>query len=172
MTRIGAEPPRRAAMVTRSRKESAGILAFRGELPELQVFLAHPGGPVFRRKDAGVWTIPKGEINEGEEPLAAARREFEEETSFRLEGPFLPLGSVKLKSGKIVHAWACRAELDPLRVKSITFRMEWPPRSGKLGEYPEVDRGDYFSLELAKEKLNEAQGLLLPRLVQVLAEQG
>lgn len=155
-------------MVNRSRKESAGILAFRGQLPALEVFLAHPGGPVFRRKDAGVWTIPKGEINEGEAPLAAAQREFEEETSFRVTGPFLPLGSVKLKSGKIVHAWACRAELDPTQIRSITFQMAWPPRSGKLGEYPEVDRADYFSLEVAKEKLNEAQGLLLPRLVQAL----
>lgn len=157
-------------MVIRSRKESAGILAFRGDPPRIEVFLAHPGGPVFRRKDAGVWTIPKGEINQGEEPLAAAQREFEEETSFRVEGPFLPLGSVKLKSGKIVHAWACRAELDPTAIKSISFKMEWPPRSGKLGEYPEVDRAEYFSLEVAKEKLNEAQGLLLPRLLQALSE--
>lgn len=156
-------------MVIRSRKESAGILAFRGELPALEVFLAHPGGPVFRRKDEGVWTIPKGEINEGEEPLAAAQREFEEETSFRVEGPFLPLGNVKLKSGKIVHAWACRAELDATAIKSISFTMEWPPRSGKLGEFPEVDRAEYFSLEVAKTKLNEAQGLLLARLVQALA---
>jgi predicted NUDIX family NTP pyrophosphohydrolase len=155
-------------VVTRSHKQSAGVLVFRRRAPGLEVLLGHPGGPVFRRRDAGVWTIPKGEIEPGEEPLAAARRELLEETGFLLPGPFLPLGSIKQKSGKVVHAWACEGSVDPRALRSALFRMQWPPRSGSFPEFPELDRADYFGVEAAREKLNVAQFELVTRLVALL----
>jgi predicted NUDIX family NTP pyrophosphohydrolase len=157
-------------LVTRTHKQSAGVLVFRRDRGLLEVLLAHPGGPVFRRRDAGVWTIPKGEIEPGEEALDAAQRELEEETGFRPSGPFLPLGSVKQKNGKTVHAWACEFSVEPRLLKSATFRMEWPPRSGSYQEYPELDRADYFDVDTAREKLILAQYELVTRLVQLLAE--
>jgi predicted NUDIX family NTP pyrophosphohydrolase len=156
-------------LVTRTHKQSAGILVYRRVAGRLEVLLAHPGGPIFRRRDAGVWTIPKGEIEPGEAPLAAAQRELFEETGFRFDGPFLELGSVKQKSGKVVHAWACEGSVDPRALKSVTFRMEWPPRSGVQGDFPELDRGDYFDVEAAREKLNAAQYELVERLVRALS---
>jgi predicted NUDIX family NTP pyrophosphohydrolase len=156
-------------LVTRTHKQSAGVLVFRRTSGFLEVLLAHPGGPVFRRRDAGAWTIPKGEIEPGEDALAAAQRELLEETGFRLEGPFLPLDSVKQKNGKVVHAWACESSVDPSNLRSNTFSMEWPPRSGRIGQYPELDRAQYYDVEMAKEKLNAAQYELVIRLVALLS---
>jgi predicted NUDIX family NTP pyrophosphohydrolase len=158
-------------VVNRTHKVSAGVLVFRRTQGSLEVFLAHPGGPIFRRRDAGAWTIPKGEIEPGEEPLAAARRELLEETGFSFEGPFFSLGTVKQKNGKVVHAFACEGSVDPGALKSNLFRLQWPPRSGKFAEFPELDRGAYFDVTTAREKLNEAQGELVLRLVALLAEQ-
>jgi len=155
-------------VVNRTHKVSAGVLVYRRTKGQLEVLLAHPGGPIFRRRDAGAWTIPKGEIEPGEEPLAAARRELLEETGFAFEGPFTPLGTVKQKNGKVVHAFACEGSVDPARLASNLFRMEWPPRSGRFAEFPELDRADYFDVENARLKLNEAQGELVTRLVAVL----
>ncbi|HSU38118.1 MAG TPA: NUDIX domain-containing protein [Polyangiaceae bacterium] len=158
-------------MVTRTHKQSAGILVYRRGARGLEFMLAHPGGPVFRRRDAGAWTIPKGEIEAGEDALAAAQRELLEETGFSLAGPFLPLGSVKQKNGKTVHAWACEASVDTEALRSNQFSMQWPPRSGRFAEFPELDRAAYFDFETAREKLNAAQFELVVRLVALL-EQG
>jgi predicted NUDIX family NTP pyrophosphohydrolase len=155
-------------VVWRTKKRSAGILIYRRDAAGIDVLLAHPGGPIFRRRDAGAWTIPKGEIEQDEEPLAAARRELREETGFSVEGPFVDLGTVKQKSGKIVHAFAVEATVDPTELTSSTFRMEWPPRTGKFEEFPEVDRSAYFSLDSAREKLNAAQAEFLDRLLVAL----
>ena len=155
-------------MVWRTKKRSAGILVFRRDPSGIAVLLAHPGGPIFRRRDAGAWTIPKGEIEPDEEPLAAARRELAEETGFTVDGPFIDLGTVKQKNGKIVHAFAAEASLDSSRLTSTTFRMEWPPRTGTIGEFPEVDRADYFPIDVAREKLNHAQAQFLDRLLAAL----
>jgi predicted NUDIX family NTP pyrophosphohydrolase len=155
-------------VVWRTKKRSAGILVFRRDDAGLSVLLAHPGGPIFRRRDAGVWTIPKGEIEPDEAPLAAARRELAEETGFSVEGPFVDLGTVTQRSGKVVHAFAAEARLDPTKLTSTHFRMEWPPRSGKFAEFPEVDRADYFSVEAAREKLIPAQAEFLDRLLSAL----
>lgn len=132
----------------------------------LEVLLAHPGGPFWARKDEGAWTIPKGECGDEEEPLVAARREFEEETGACCEGPFLPLGEVRMRSGKRVAAWACEGDMDPAALRSNTCEIEWPPRSGKRLEIPEVDRVGWFGLEAARLKLLEAQRPFLERLVQ------
>jgi len=156
-------------VVTRTHKRSAGVLLFRRGARGLEFLLAHPGGPIFRRRDAGAWTIPKGEIEPGEEPLAAAQRELLEETGFVVSGPFLPLGTVKQKNGKTVHAWACEASVDPRALRSAKFRMQWPPRSGTFAEFPELDRADYFEFETAREKLNAAQFELVERLVALMA---
>jgi predicted NUDIX family NTP pyrophosphohydrolase len=155
-------------LVWRTKKRSAGILVYRRDASGLSVLLAHPGGPIFRRKDAGAWTIPKGEIEPEEEPLAAARRELAEETGFSVDGPFIDLGTVKQKNGKIVHAFAAEATLDPTRLESTSFRMEWPPRTGTFAEFPEVDRADYFPIDVAREKLNLAQAQFLDRLIEAL----
>jgi len=135
----------------------------------LQVLLVHPGGPLWARKDLGVWTIPKGEF-EDEEPLAAARREFEEETGAPVDGDFIALAPVTQKSGKVVHAFALEGDLDASTIKSNTFELEWPPHSGRTREFPEVDRAEWFSLEVAAEKINPAQRALLLELVQRLAQ--
>jgi predicted NUDIX family NTP pyrophosphohydrolase len=136
----------------------------------LEVFLAHPGGPVWRGREAGAWTIPKGLVAEGEALLDAARREFQEETGFAPEGPFLPLGSIRQKAGKTVHAWACEGDADPARVTSNTTTTEWPRGSGRRITYPEVDRCAWFSLAEARERLNPAQAELLARLETALSE--
>ena len=136
----------------------------------LEVLLVHPGGPFWRNKDAGAWSIPKGEMADDEDLLEAARREFEEETGCRPSGSFIPLSPVKQKSGKTVNAWAVEGEIDPTSIKSNTFTMEWPPKSGKHAEFPEVDRAEYFDLPTAKQKINPAQASLLTELVQILAK--
>jgi predicted NUDIX family NTP pyrophosphohydrolase len=136
---------------------------------QLEVFLVHPGGPFWAKKDLGSWTIPKGEYLEGEDPLQAAQREFREETGFTAEGNFLVLGELKQPSGKILTAWAFEGDCDPDQLKSNTFPMEWPPRSGRPAEFPEIDRGEWFAIEAAREKLLPGQRLLLDRLLQKIA---
>jgi predicted NUDIX family NTP pyrophosphohydrolase len=138
-------------------KTSAGLLLYRVRAGVLEFLLAHPGGPFWKNKDAGAWTIPKGEIAENEAPLAAAIREFQEELGFKPSQPFIELTPIKQKGGKVVHAWAFEGDCDPTQIKSNTFSMEWPPRSGKQAEFPEVDRAEFFNLEEAKTKINSAQ---------------
>lgn len=149
-------------------KVSVGLLMYRRRSGRLEVLLAHPGGPLFAGKDAGFWTIPKGEIEEGEGELEAARREFEEETGMRPEGAFIPLGSITQRGGKIVRAWAFEGDCDPGTVRSNTFRMEWPPRSGKQQEFAEIDRVGFFSIEEAKKKINAAQVPLVEALERLV----
>jgi predicted NUDIX family NTP pyrophosphohydrolase len=148
---------------------SAGLLLFRRHAG-LQVFLAHPGGPFWRDRDLGAWTIPKGIVNEGEGLLAAACREFEEETGVRPREPFLPLGSVRQKAGKVVHAWAWEGDASPADVTSNSARTEWPPGSGRWITYPEVDRCAWFDPGAARIKINPAQAELLGRLEQLLSD--
>jgi predicted NUDIX family NTP pyrophosphohydrolase len=148
-------------------KISAGLLIYRKRISQLEVLLVHPGGPFYRNKDEGAWSIPKGEVTEGEDLLAAARREFAEETGVTPTGPFSLLTPVKLKSGKIIHAWAAEAHPDPAAFKSNMFTIEWPPRSGKMVEFPEVDRAEFFDVETAKRKINPAQIALIAELVGV-----
>ena len=133
-----------------------------------EVLLVHPGGPLWARKDAGVWSIPKGEIEPGEDELSAAKREFEEELGIRPDGEYLSLGSVTQKSGKAVHAWAFQGDCDPASAKCNTFAMEWPPHSGKKQEFPEIDRAEFFSLEEARMKINPAQIPLIDALERVV----
>jgi predicted NUDIX family NTP pyrophosphohydrolase len=149
---------------------SAGILLFRRREGLLEVFLAHPGGPFWRGRDAGAWTIPKGLVGEGEPLLEAARRELREETGLAPDGPFLPLGSIRQKAGKTVHAWACEGDADPSTVTSNTTTIEWPRGSGRRLTYPEVDRCAWFALAEARDKLNPAQSELLGRLEAALQE--
>ena len=137
----------------------------------LEVFLAHPGGPFWRDRDLGAWTIPKGIVNEGEELLAAARREFEEETGILPREPFLPLGSIRQKAGKVVHAWAWEGDAEPSRITSNSARTEWPPGSGRWITYPEVDRCAWFTPDAARARINPAQAELITRLEQLLAGQ-
>jgi len=150
-------------------KQSAGILLYRFEDDSLEVFLVHPGGPFFKNKDAGVWSIPKGEFLNDEDALSAARREFKEETGFDVDGEFTPLKAVKLKSGKVVFAWALQGDVDESQVVSNTFEMEWPPKSGKKMMIPEVDRGGWFTIEEAAVKLNPAQVALVKQLQFLLS---
>lgn len=145
-------------------KVSAGLVMYRLRDGELEFLLAHPGGPFWQNRDAGAWTIPKGEIREGEDPLAAAQREFEEEIGVRPEGEFVALTPIRQKGGKLVHAWAFAGDCDPARIRSNTFQMEWPPNSGKFQECPEVDRAAFFRLREAKVKINPAQAALLEEL--------
>jgi predicted NUDIX family NTP pyrophosphohydrolase len=146
-------------------KRSAGILLYRVADGEREVLLVHPGGPFWARKDAGSWSIPKGEYGDGEDPLACALREFEEETGEALPpGELVELGSVKQKGGKVVTAWAAEGNLDAAAVRSNTFTMEWPPRSGRTAEFPEIDRAEWFGIETAREKLVPAQAEFLDRL--------
>lgn len=147
---------------------SAGLLMYRIRDGALQVLLAHPGGPFFKNKDDGAWTIPKGETEPGEALLDAARREFTEETGFTPQGPFTPLTPVTQKSGKCVHAWMFEGDCDPGTIVSNTFTMEWPPRSGRKTAFPEIDRADFFDLSTARQKINVAQAALLDELAAIL----
>src|SRR5215211_7962308 len=149
---------------------SAGLLLFRCTQIELEVFLAHPGGPFWEARDLGAWTVPKGLLEEGEDPLVAAIREFEEETSVRPEGPFLPLGSVRQKAGKLVHAWAWEGEADPHQARSNMMRAEWPRGSGRWLTFPEVDRCEWFDARSARQKINPAQSELIDRLEAALSD--
>jgi predicted NUDIX family NTP pyrophosphohydrolase len=146
------------------KKQRAGLLLFRGSKANLEVFLVHPGGPFWARKDAGAWSIPKGEFSDDEDPLAAAKREFQEETGIAIVGDFVSLGEVKQAGGKVVKVWAVEHDLDPATVRSNTFRLEWPPRSGKIQEFPEVDSGAWFSLAVARGRIVKAQVEFLRRL--------
>ncbi|MEN0054199.1 MAG: NUDIX domain-containing protein [Mucilaginibacter sp.] len=148
-------------------KQSAGILLYRKINSELQVFLVHPGGPFFRNKDDGSWSVPKGEFLEDEDPLAAARREFEEETGQAINGQFIQLNLIKQKGGKTVQAWALEGDIDHLNIRSNTFEIEWPPRSGKQQSFPEIDRAGWFAIDTAKVKINPAQVELIMELVEL-----
>ena len=146
-------------------KKSAGLLMYRRTAAgTLEVLLAHPGGPYWKAKDEGAWTLPKGEYEATEEALAAARREFAEETGFEPAPPFVPLGEIVQKSGKRITAWAFAGDCDPARLVSNEFEIEWPPRSGRRQSYPEIDRVAWFGLDEARRKMNAAQGALLDRL--------
>ena len=147
---------------------SAGLLMFRLRDGSRQVLLVHPGGPFFRNKDAGAWSIPKGEIGEGEEPLQAAQREFLEETGFPIGGEFRPLEPLKQSGGKTVHAWAVEADCDPSLLRSNLFSLEWPPKSGQTREFPEVDRAAWFTIPQAREKILKGQIGFIDQLVGLL----
>ena len=149
-------------------KQSAGILLFRDTAGRLEVLLVHPGGPFWAAKDAGAWSIPKGRIDEGEDPLAAARREFEEETGTRATGEPRALEPRRQPGGKLVYAWAMRGDLDPAAVTSTTFSMEWPPRSGRRQQFPEVDRAAWFTLDEARRKILKGQAPFLDDLERVI----
>jgi predicted NUDIX family NTP pyrophosphohydrolase len=151
---------------------SAGLILFRRPKGKLEVFLAHPGGPFWAGRDAGAWTIPKGLLDPDEDALAAACREFTEETGITPVGPFLPLGSVKQKAGKTIHAWAWEGDADPAKVTSNTMKVEWPRGSGKWVTFPEVDRCEWFTPAEAREKLNPAQAEFLQRLQDLLDQAG
>jgi predicted NUDIX family NTP pyrophosphohydrolase len=148
---------------------SAGLLLFRRTSGPLELFLAHPGGPFWRGRDAGAWTIPKGLTEPGEDLLAAACREFEEETGVKPQGPFLPLGSVRQKAGKVIHAWAWEGDADPAAVTSNAMQAEWPRGSGRWLTFPEVDRCAWFVPAEARQRLNPAQAALVDRLESALA---
>ena len=147
---------------------SAGLLLFRRRVGALEVFLAHPGGPFWKGRDEGAWTIPKGVLDPGEDPLAAARREFAEETGVVAVGPFMALGSVKQRAGKVVHAWAWEGDADAERVTSNTSRTEWPRGSGRWLTYPEVDRCAWLDPAAARRKINPAQAAFIDRLEALL----
>ena len=151
-------------------KISAGLLLFRRGPGGLELFLAHPGGPFWKGRDAGAWTIPKGLAEEGEDPLAAACREFQEETGLSPRPPFIALGSVRQKAGKVVHAWAWEGDADPAAASSNTMRTEWPRGSGRWLTFPEVDRCAWFDSQAAREKINPAQAELIDRLEAELAK--
>lgn len=147
-----------------AKKLSAGILLYRRREGTLEVFLVHPGGPFWAKKDDGAWSIPKGEYTEGEDALAAAKREFHEETGTIVCGAFLPLRPLKQSSGKLVSAWAAEGDIDASAIKSNTYVMEWPPGSGKTREFPEADRGMWFDLAAARVKLHPGQRGFLDQL--------
>lgn len=136
----------------------------------LQVLLAHPGGPFWTKKDEGAWTIPKGEYESSEDSLAAARREFAEETGFAMKGPFVPLGSLKQPSGKVISAWAFESDCDPDALASNTFEIEWPPNSGRKATFPEIDRVGWFGIDEARKKLHKGQERFLHALETVLSD--
>jgi predicted NUDIX family NTP pyrophosphohydrolase len=149
-------------------KTSAGLLMYRFNAGHLEVLLAHPGGPFWTNKDEGAWAIPKGLVDEDEDLLTTAKREFEEELGTKPEGEFVPLGEVLQKGGKTVVAWAFEGDLDTTAIKSNTFKKEWPPRSGQWRTFPEVDRAEFFSIAVAKAKINPAQAAFLSRLDAML----
>ena len=143
---------------------SAGLLMFRRRNATIEVLLVHPGGPFWQKKDLGAWSLPKGEYSAEEDAMAAAKREFEEETGIKPEGRFLPLGEIKQPSGKLVTAWAFEGDCSPSEIRSNTFSMEWPPKSGKMQQFPEVDRADWFALHAAAQYITKGQLGFLERL--------
>ena len=147
--------------------KSAGLLLYRTTDRILEVFLGHPGGPYYAKKDLGVWSIPKGGF-ETEEPLKAANREFEEETGYMIDGNFIELNAVKSRGGKLVYAWAVEADVDAHRITSNTFTLEFPPRSGKTQEYPEIDRAEWFAINIARQKILAYQLPLIDELTELL----
>jgi predicted NUDIX family NTP pyrophosphohydrolase len=149
-------------------KTSAGVLLYRKSGGKLEIFLVHPGGPFWRNKDNGAWSVPKGEIGPDEDALAAAKREFEEETGFTLDGDFVQLQAVKQSSGKAVYAWAVEGDCDALQLTSNTFEMKWPPKSGRVQTFPEIDKSEWFSISVAREKIIKGQLPLLDELEQRL----
>jgi predicted NUDIX family NTP pyrophosphohydrolase len=149
---------------------SAGILMYRMHSGTLEIFLVHPGGPFWTKKDLGAWSIPKGEIDADESPLEAALREFEEETGVPVSGHYIPLTPVRLKSRKVIRAWAVEGDIDPSKIRSNTFTMEWPPHSGKKQDFPEIDRASWFNIEDAKRKINQGQAGLLEELEDILKQ--
>ncbi len=149
-------------------KLSAGVLMYRYRNGELEVFLVHPGGPFWAKKDLGSWSIPKGEYEDGEEPPGAAAREFQEETGFAVKGSLHELGVVKQAGGKVIAAWCFEGDADPADLLSNTFQLEWPPRSGSTMEFPEVDRGGWFSLAAARERILRGQAPFLDMLCGLL----
>ena len=149
-------------------KLSAGLLMYRRRNRALEVFLVHPGGPLWKNKDESAWSIPKGEYSDGEDPLEAANREFREETGFEPGSELIPLGEIRQPSGKIISAWAFEGDCDPAAIKSNTFTMEWPPRSGRQMEFPEIDRADWFDLETARTKIKAGQEALIEELEELL----
>lgn len=151
-------------------KESAGLLLHRRAKGTIEVLLVHPGGPFWSKKDLGAWSIPKGEYSEGEDPLEAAKREFQEETGMTISGRFKPLTPIKQSGGKVVRAWAVEGDLDASAIKSNTFTIEWPPHSGKQQSFPEVDRAEWFPVETARKKILKGQLGLLEELLLVLDE--
>lgn len=153
-------------------RQSAGLLMYRWRAGALEVLLVHPGGPFWAKKDLGAWSIPKGEHDADEDPLAAARREFAEETGRVAEGTFVDLSPIRQKGGKVVRAFALEGDLDPQTIKSNTFVMEWPPRSGRQQTFPEVDRAGWFPLEEARRKLVAGQSGLVEELERLLTTDG
>ncbi|MBI4596037.1 MAG: NUDIX domain-containing protein [Candidatus Tectomicrobia bacterium] len=151
-------------------KKSAGLLLFREISGELEVLLVHPGGPFWEKKDEGAWSIPKGEIDDAEDPFSAAKREFVEETGAPPgSDSFIALQPVRQPSGKLVYSWALRADFDPATLKSNMFSMEWPPKSGRQQEFPEIDRAEWFTIPLAKQKILKGQVPILDQLQEKLA---
>lgn len=150
-------------------KKSAGLLLYRERENGIEVLLAHPGGPFWRNKDEGAWTIPKGEFGDDEDPLAAAKREFEEELGTKPPvGDYIQLKPIKQKNGKIVHAWAVKGDFDPATLTSNAFEMEWPPKSGRMKSFPEVDRAQWFPAPVAKQKMLFGQGALVDELLTLI----
>lgn len=149
-------------------RKSAGLLMYRRKGRAVEVLLIHPGGPLWARKDLGAWSIPKGEYSHAEDPLDAALREFKEETGFDAEGEFIELPEIRQKGGKMIKAWAVEGDLQPGAIRSNTFRMEWPPHSGRVADFPEVDRGAWFPMETARVKILKSQEPLLDHLETLL----
>jgi predicted NUDIX family NTP pyrophosphohydrolase len=152
-------------------KRSAGLLMYRRNGRDFSVLLVHPGGPFWAKKDLGAWSIPKGEYADGEDPLAVARREFEEETGARPQGEFEPLGEIRQAGGKRVSAWAVEGDFDPAHLVSNMFELEWPPRSGRKARFAEVDRAEWFSLDVARKKILPGQRPFIDRLAELIARQ-
>ena len=150
-------------------KRSAGLVLYRTVRGSMEVFLVHPGGPLWANKDNGAWSIPKGEFDPDEDALNAAKREFREETGLVANGEYQPLKPLRQKGGKIVHVWAVQCDVEAAAVKSNTFSMEWPPRSGKTREFPEIDRAEWFNIEFARRKILKSQLALLNQLEQAMA---
>jgi predicted NUDIX family NTP pyrophosphohydrolase len=152
-------------------KFSAGLMIYRRRLGGFEVFLVHPGGPFWKAKDLGAWSIPKGEFAPDEDALGAAKREFTEETGLDVSGSFLPLMPIKQPSGKTIHAWALEGDCDPAAIRSNTFSMEWPPRSGTVREFPEIDRAAWFALDEAQQWITKGQRRFLEQLRQLLGQE-